>query len=74
MTASLVAEKMRSFASLLEGWDLTVDFQAPNIEVIENDLELASPGWTSLLVRRNPRVTSEAESLRNSHAICQPIR
>jgi hypothetical protein len=51
MSQLFTAEEIRSGASLLEGWDLSVDFQVPTIEDIENDLELASPAWTGLLKR-----------------------
>jgi len=41
MSQLFTAEEIRSGASLLEGWDLSVDFQMPTIEGIENDQELA---------------------------------
>ena len=70
MTGSLIRENFDGVASLLDGWDISLDFQAPTIEEIEGDLGLRSPAWTRMLLdghrcarrrQRNENVTLEGQ-------------
>ena len=61
MTDWLIHQDFGGVVSGLDGWDISLDFQAPTIEEIEGDLALRSPAWTRLLARGHRCVSSETE-------------